>query len=61
MYEYKNVQNHFICTIKGFLGGSNGKVYLQSKRAGSIPGLKRSLGEKKGNPLQDSCLGNSTD
>ena len=28
---------------------------------GSIPGLGRSLGGENGNPLQDSCLENSTD
>ena len=28
---------------------------------GSIPGLGRSPGEGRGNPLQYSCLGNSTD
>ena len=28
---------------------------------GSIPGLGRSSGEGNGNPLQYSCLGNSTD
>ena len=26
---------------------------------GSIPGLERSPGEGNGNPLQDSCLGNT--
>ena len=29
--------------------------------AGSIPQLGRSPGEGNGNPLQDSCLGNSVD
>ena len=29
--------------------------------SGSIPGSGRSLGEGNGNPLQDSCLGNSMD
>ena len=28
---------------------------------GSIPGLRRSLGEGNGNPLQYSCLGNPMD
>ena len=28
---------------------------------GSIPGLQRPPGEGNGNPLQDSCLGNTTD
>ena len=28
---------------------------------GSIPGLGRSPGERNGNPLQDSCLGNPMD
>ena len=29
--------------------------------AGSIPGLGRPLGERNGNPLQYSCLGNPMD
>jgi len=33
----------------------------QAGAAGSIPGLGRSPGEGNGNPLQYSCLGNSTD
>ena len=28
---------------------------------GSIPGSERSPGEENGNPLQSSCLGNTTD
>ena len=28
---------------------------------GSIPGLRRSPGERNGNPLQYSCLGNTMD
>ena len=37
------------------------KTCLQCKRLGSIPGLGRSSGEENGNPLQNSCLENSTD
>ena len=38
------------------------KNLLASARdTGSIPGLRRSLGEGNGNPLQYSCLGNSID
>jgi len=33
----------------------------QSRRPGSTPGLGRSLGEEKDNPLQGSCLENPTD
>ena len=29
--------------------------------SGSIPGVRRSLGEGNGNPLQDSCLKNPMD
>ena len=32
-----------------------------ARDTGSIPGLGRSLGVGNGNPLQYSCLGNSTD
>ena len=44
------------------LVGSHGKESACSARdAGSITGLGRSPGEKSGNPLQYSCLENSTD
>ena len=45
-----------------FLGGSDGKASVYN--AGdpdSIPGLGRSPGEGKGNPLQDYCLENPMD
>ena len=43
-------------------GGSDGKVSAcNAGDPGSIPGLGRSLGEGKGNPLQYSCLENPTD
>ena len=32
-----------------------------SRNVGLIPGSRRSLGEENGNPLQYSCLENSTD
>ena len=48
-----------------FLNGSLGKEFPCSAGdtgdVGSIPGLGRSLGEGKGNPLQYSCLGNPMD
>ena len=31
------------------------------REVGSIPGLRRSPGERNGNPLQYSCLGNPMD
>ena len=34
---------------------------VNAGHAGLIPGSVRSLGEGNGNPLQCSCLGNSTD
>ena len=37
------------------------RTRLQCRRPGSIPGLGRSPGEGRGNPLQYSCLGNSMD
>ena len=46
----------------GFPGGSDGKESACNVGdLGSIPGLGRSPGEWKGNPLQYSCLENSTD
>ena len=45
-----------------FPGGSDGKVSAcNAGDLGSIPGLGRSPGEGNGNPLQYSCLENSTD
>ena len=46
----------------GFPGGSNGKESTcNAEDLGSIPGLGRSPREGNDNPLQYSCLGNSTD
>ena len=46
----------------GFPGGSDGKASAcNAGDLGSIPGLGRSPGEGNGNPLQYSCLENSTD
>ena len=46
----------------GFPCGSTGKESACNKGdLGSIPGLGRSPGEGKGNPLQYSCLGNFKD
>ena len=43
-----------------FPGGSDSKVSAYNAGdLGSIPGLGRSPGEGKGNPLQCSCLENS--
>ena len=45
-----------------FSGGSDGKSSAYSVGdPGSIPGLGRSPGEGKGNPLQHSCLENPMD
>ena len=45
-----------------FPGGSDGKVSAYNVGdPGSIPGLGRSCGEGKGNPLQYSCLENPMD
>ena len=73
---YKNLKNtrwlHFFLTIyfyfiyhlshRGFPGGSDGKESAcNAGDSGSSPGLGRSPGEGHGNPLQYSCLENSTD
>ena len=44
----------------GFPGSASGKESTCQYRR-SISGLGRSPGEEHGNPLQYSCLGNSTD
>ena len=47
-------------SILGFPGGSDGKASAcNAEDLGLIPGLGRSPGEEKGNPLQYSCLENS--
>ena len=47
---------------KDFPGGLDGKVSAYNVGdPGSIPGLGRSPGEGKGNPLQYACLENPTD
>ena len=46
----------------GFPGGSLVKnLPANVGDAGSIPGSERSLGERNGNPVQYSSLGNPTD
>ena len=46
----------------GFPGGSDGKESAgNAGDPGSIPWSGRSPGEKNGNPLQYSCLGNPMD
>ena len=48
--------------VEGFPGGSDGKASARNAGdLGLIPGLGRSPGEGNGNPLQYSCLENSTD
>ena len=48
--------------VKVFPGGSGGREYAcNAGDPGSIPGSGRSPGEGNGNPLQYSCLENSTD
>ena len=52
----------FNYTTLGFPGGSAVKSpTVNAGDAGSIPGSGRSPGEGNGNPLQYSCLGNTTD
>ena len=46
----------------GFPGGSDGKASAcNAGDLGSIPELGKSPGERNGNPLQYSCLGNPMD
>ena len=57
----------YLCTgltIRRSPGGSDGKQKKSTRNVGdlgSIPGLRRSLGEGNGYPLQYSCLENSMD
>ena len=52
----------YIYIYIGLPGGSEGKASARSAGdLGLIPGLGRSPGEGNGNPLQYSCLENSTD
>ena len=44
-----------------FLGGSDGRVHLQCRRPGLDLWVVKIPGEGNGNPLQYSCLENSTD
>ena len=51
-----------ILLLLGFPGGSDGKESACNEgQLGSSPGLGRSSGEGKGDPLQYSCLGNPTE
>ena len=43
-----------------FPGGPSGNLPASAGDMGSVPGLERSPGEGNGNPLQYSCLENST-
>ena len=55
-------QESLYYTLWGFPHGSDGKESASNERdPGSIPGSERSPGERKGNPLQYSCLENSRD
>ena len=48
-----------MCQVKGFIGGSDGKVSAcNAGDLGSIPGSGRSPGEGNGTPLQYSFLEN---
>ena len=48
--------------LPGFPGGSDGKASAYNEGdLGSNPGLGRSSGEGKGNPLQYPCLENPMD
>ena len=55
----------YVCMCMGFPGGASGKDppanAEDTGNTDSIPGSERSLGVGNGNPLQYSCLENSTD
>ena len=60
MYFYRKTKTHAIISELGFPGASDGKASAGSAGdPGLIPGLRRSPGERNGNPLQYSCLENS--
>ena len=53
----KNIVHYQRIFIKGFPSGSDGKESARNAGdSGLIPGWGRSPGERKGNPLQYSCL-----
>ena len=55
MYMY----THIVFLVRGFPGGLVDKEYaISAGELGLIPGLGRSPGERNGNPLQYSGLGN---
>ena len=57
-YSWRKMESF---TRKGFPGGSDDKESAcNAGDPGSIPGLGRCPGERQGNPLQYSCLENST-
>ena len=59
---YHNYLGEINNNIEGFPGGSEVKApACNAGDLGSIPGLRRSLGEGNGNPLQYSCLENPMD
>ena len=67
-YDFLNISFSLACVIVGILyimgfpGGSDGKEPVCSAEdPGSIPGSGIFPGERKGNPLQYSCLGNPMD
>ena len=60
--ESLSIYIHVCIYIKDFPGGSVVKNLPDKAGAmGLIPGLGRTPGEKNGNPLQYSCLGNLMD
>ena len=59
IYIYMYMYTHIVFLVRGFPGGLVDKEYAFSAgELGLIPGLGRSPGERNGNPLQYSCLGN---
>ena len=55
-------KKHLFFCIGGFPGGSDGKEFdCNAGDLASIPGSGKPPGEGNGNPLQYSCLENSTD
>ena len=62
MFTFYIVNYFFPLWLLAFPGGPEVKASAwNAGDVGSIPGSGRSPGEGNGNPLQYSCLGNSTD
>ena len=61
-FQKAGIEGTYLNIIKAMYGGSDSKASVYNAGdPGSIPGLRRSLGEGNGNPLQYYCLENPMD